>query len=130
MSAVRHELTAEGMVRLVVPACGLVTDADARRLAWGILNDLAPDEVIPVPQVVVRLAEGHRLDILRAVAGGLRTSTAISARLGQPVRMVQRYLAELVGDGRLFVAGLDASCGGPARIYALSIERGAAAPEA
>ncbi len=129
MSAVRHELTAEGMVRLVVPASGLVTDADARRLAWGILADLAPDEVVPVPQVVVRLAEGHRLDILRAVAGGARTSGAISARVDQPIRMVQRYLAELVGDGRLVVDRTDASGGRP-KIYSLSIERGAAAPEA
>ena len=97
---VSHEVLADGYVRIRLPAGGLLTDSEARRLAWAILSDLAPDDVVGTPEVVTYV-EAQRLATLRAL--GVRPSTAknLSSALGWPLRVTQRRLQELVSDGRV-----------------------------
>ncbi len=111
---VGHEVLADGRVRLRLPLGGVVTDAEARRLAWALLSDLAPDEVVPYAEVVTNI-EGQRLDVLRRVAAGDLSTARIAASLGWKIRRVQRRLLELVGDGRLTPVGPPAG-----RTYALA----------
>ena len=94
-----HSLCAEG-VRLRLPDNLLLTDSEAKRLAWGILNDLAPDEVIPVP-VVVTYKEAQRLAVMRALIEAPLTINEVSRALGWSRRATERRLHELKGDGRL-----------------------------
>lgn len=117
---VRHELLSEGGVRIILPSGGEITDAQARRLAWALLADLAPDEVVPVPDVVT-FKEGQRLAVLRAVASGARTSRDIASALDWTVRQAQRRAAELAGDGRL--ASSRAGRGGVAIRYSLQLDK-------
>lgn len=95
-----HRLLGDGGVRISLPADGILTDAEARRLAWGLLADLAPDEVVPA-STFVTYKEAQRLAVLRAVAGGVRTPKALTQALEWSLRTVQRRTRELVDDGRL-----------------------------
>lgn len=99
----RHEITADG-VRLVLPDGPSLSDAEARRLAWAILADLAPDEVEPAAEVVT-YTEAQRLAVLRAVRDGGVSAVVLSRRLGWNLRTVQKRLRELVSDGRLEALG-------------------------
>lgn len=117
---VRHELLAEGGVRIILPRGGEVTDAQARRLAWALLADLAPDEVVPVDDFVT-YKEAQRLAVLSAVAGGARTARDIAASLDWTVRQAQRRVAELVDDGRL--TGSHSGRRGPAIRYSLQLDK-------
>lgn len=99
----RHEITADG-VRLVLPEGPVLSDAEARRLAWAILADLAPDEVEPVPEVVTYI-EAQRLAVLRAVRHQPTSAVTLASRLGWNLRTVQKRLRELVSDGRLHALG-------------------------
>lgn len=97
---VSHALRPDGRVHIRLPADGVVSDAQARRLAWAILADLAPDEVVPAAEVVT-YREAQRLAVLRAVTAGARTASEVAAALSWAVRTSQRRLSELVADGRL-----------------------------
>ncbi|MNU42708.1 hypothetical protein D3C71_314740 [compost metagenome] len=97
---VGHELLANGEVRLVLPAGPFLSDAEARRLAWGLLADLAPDDVVSNPDVVT-YREAQRLAVLRAVADGKNDYVGLAQRLDWKVRTVQRRCRELIEDGRL-----------------------------
>lgn len=121
--AVRHELLAAGGVRIILPRSGEVSDAQARRLAWALLADLAPDEIVPVADVVT-YKEAQRLAVLRAVVAGARTARDIASALDWSVRVAQRRLAELVGDGRL--AASHAIRRGPAITYSLQLNQAGA----
>lgn len=99
----RHEIVADG-VRLILPDGRVLSDAEARRLAWGILADLAPDEVEPVAEVVT-YTEAQRLAVLRAVDAGHNTALLIARGLDWNLRIAQRRLHELVTDGRLEALG-------------------------
>lgn len=114
--SVRHSLLAEGGVRIILPRGGKVSDAQARRLAWAILADLAPDEIVPAAEVVTYL-EAQRLAVLRAVAAGARTAATIADALDWSLRSAQRRALELVGDGRLVAS--HAGPGGTRVQYAL-----------
>jgi hypothetical protein len=95
----RHELT-DGGVRITLPAGGCLTDAEACRLAWAILSDLAPDEVVAVPEVVT-YSEAQRLAVVRALGTGCRTAIDVAAALSWGLRTAQRRLSQLVEDGRV-----------------------------
>lgn len=95
-----HRLLSDGMVQIGLPANGLITDAEARRLAWAILSDLAPDDVIPTPDVVT-YKEAQRLAVLRCVADGKNTYPELCEALSWGRRCVERRVRELVEDGRL-----------------------------
>jgi len=95
-----HRLMPDGRIALILPDGPVLSDQDARRLAWGLLADLAPDDVIPTPEVVTYL-EAQRLAVLRAVAAGNDTNDALMTALGWGVRSVQRRVRELIDDGRL-----------------------------
>lgn len=97
---VGHEVLADGEIRLNLPNGVFLTDAEARRLAWGLLADLAPDDVLATPDVVT-YREAQRLAVLRAVAAGRMDAEAVARELGWKIRTAQRRCAELVGDGRL-----------------------------
>lgn len=88
------------MVQVLLPANGLITDAEARRLAWAMLADLAPDDVIPTPEVVTYL-EGQRLAVLRCIADGKNTYPALCEALGWGRRCTERRVKELVDDERV-----------------------------
>lgn len=120
---VRHQLLAEGGVRIILPRGGKVSDAQARRLAWAILADLAPDEIVPAA-VVVTYKEAQRLAVLRAVAGGALTAATIADALGWSLRSAQRRALELVGDGRL--AASHAGPGGCRVQYSLQLNQAGA----
>lgn len=94
-----HHICAEG-VRIVLPAGGRLTDAEAKRLAWGILNDLAPDEVIPVPEVV-SYKEAQRLAVMRFLAEGEARISEIAEALSWKRRTVERRIQELRDEGRI-----------------------------
>lgn len=96
---VRHELIAGG-VKITLPPGGRLTAAEAKRLAWGLLADLAPDEVDPTPEVVT-YSEAQRLAVLRALGDGKATTSTLADALGWGVRTVQRRVNELIGDGRV-----------------------------
>lgn len=122
-----HDVLADGLVRIRVPASGIVGEQDARRLAWGLLNDLAPDEVVPFAEVVTP-TEGHRLDVLRVLSSGTATTRDVADRLGKSIRQIQRRMAELVGDGRVVPMGPKSE-----RLYRINLEafaEGAARPDA
>lgn len=119
MTGIGHQLLAEGRVQLRVPAGGILTDAEARRLAWALLSDLDPDEVVPFAQVV-SVREGKRLAVLRAIASGARTATQITATQDWGNRLTQRLLADLVDDGRVVARGAQ-----PDRHYRLRLPRAA-----
>lgn len=121
--SVRHELLAEGGVRIVLPRGGKVSDAQARRLAWAILADLAPDEIVPAA-VVVTYKEAQRLAVLRAVASGAHTAATIADALGWSLRSAQRRALELVGDGRLTAS--HAGPGGCRVQYSLHLDKSGA----
>lgn len=95
----RHSVCADG-VRITLPAGGLISDAEARRLAWAILSDLAPDETIPVPDVVT-YKEAQRLAVLRALVEGEKRIDEVASALGWKRRVTERRLHELLGDGRV-----------------------------
>ena len=95
-----HRLLADGSVKITLPLSGILPDAEAKRLAWGILNDLAPDEALPTPQVVT-YKEGRRLSVLHAVASGHRTYESLMTELGGSRRQIERRVQELLEDGRL-----------------------------
>lgn len=97
---VGHEILADGEIRLNLPNGIYLTDAEARRLAWGLLADLAPDDVLATPDVVT-YREAQRLAVLRAVAAGKADYASVAQELGWKRRTVQRRCAELFGDGRL-----------------------------
>jgi len=98
--AVGHHLLPDGGVRLILPSDGQLTDAEACRLAWGLLADLAADEVVPTADVVT-YREAQRLAVLRAVAAGAADYHAVADRLGWSLRVAQRRGHELISDGRL-----------------------------
>lgn len=102
--AVGHVLLSTGGVRVQLPNGGVLTEAEACRLAWGLLNDLAPDEVVPAADVVT-YKEAQRLAVLRTVGRRIIAASDIGAALGWGSRVVQRRLEELVGDGRLRADG-------------------------
>lgn len=102
-ASVGHALLPDGRVHIRLPATGILSDTQACRLAWGILADLAPDEVVPAA-VVVTYKEAQRLAVLRAIAAGARTSQAIASVLNWSLRTAQRRACELVGDGRLMAS--------------------------
>lgn len=95
----RHHICAEG-VRVVLPAGGLLTDSEAKRLAWGILNDLAPDETIPVPDVVT-YKEAQRLAVMRVLADGPARIDEVAVALSWGRRVTERRLHELLDGGRI-----------------------------
>lgn len=96
---VSHSIVRDG-VRLRIPSDGLLSDAEARRLAWGILSDLAPDETIPVPDVVTYV-EAQRLAVLRCLLDGEDRIVGVAAAMGWNRRTAERRLTELTGDGRV-----------------------------
>ena len=98
-----HDLI-DGGVRLNLPVGNKLTDKEAVRLAWAILADLAPDDVIAVPSVVT-YREGARLEVLRQIERGVNTVYAISEATGWKCRTVERRLYELREDGRAQVVG-------------------------
>lgn len=95
----RHEMCAEG-IRITLPAGGLLSDGDAKRLAWGILNDLAPDETIPVPEVVT-YKEAQRLAVMRVLAEKPRTIDECASALAWGRRVTERRLHELLQAERI-----------------------------
>lgn len=98
----RHKLRADGGVEIILPAGGSITEAEAKRLAWALLADLAPDEVIAVPEVVT-YAEGSRLEILRHLASGPKSIHDLTRLSGWKRRTVERKLYALRGDGRVVI---------------------------
>lgn len=97
-----HRLLADGGVSISLPSSGVISDAEARRLAWSLLSDLAPEQVMPVPTAVT-YKESHRLGVLSAVLAGAETIPAIAAALGWSRRTAERRIHELVADGRLSI---------------------------
>lgn len=97
---VGHEMMADGEIRLNLPNGVYLTEAEARRLAWGLLADLAPDEVLATPDVVT-YREAQRLAVLRVVADGKNEYLSVAHELNWRLRTVQRRCAELFEDGRL-----------------------------
>lgn len=120
--AIRHELLAEGGVRIILPRGGEITDAQARRLAWALLADLAPDEIVQAADVVT-YKEAQRLAVLRAVAAGARTARDIAVALDWSVRVTQRRAAELAGDGRLAASHSGRGHGGAPIRYSLQLDK-------
>lgn len=98
-SVAGHRLLADGLVSLTLPPRPL-TESEAKRLAWGILADLAPDEVAPIPQVV-NYRESGRCQVLTHLAEGPRRIPQLADLLNWNRRTVERRLAELIGDGRV-----------------------------
>lgn len=97
----RHRMLADGDVEIRAGGVRLViSDEAARRLCWAMLADLAPDEAIPMPEVVT-YREAQRLAVLRAVAGGARTAIEVAGALEWSLRVAQRRIHELIEDGRL-----------------------------
>lgn len=97
----RHELTPDGDVRLVLPTGTLLTDSEARRLAWGILADLDPDEAAGAPARPAYRAARLR-EVLRAVEATPGLSAAeLAARFPWTLRQTQRRLQVLTDSGRV-----------------------------
>jgi len=96
---VGHTILADG-VRLHLPADRPLTDAEARRLAWGLLADLAPEETVPVPDVVT-YKEAQRLAVLRCLLAGAKRIDEVAEAIGWKRRTAERRLYELVEDGRV-----------------------------
>lgn len=116
VAVVGHRILADGGVKLTLPASGILTDAEARQLAWALLADLAPDEVVPVASVVT-YREAQRLAVLRVMTGTARTSRQIAEALAWSDRTTQRRLDELATDGRV----TRKREGGPAWLYSLKM---------
>lgn len=116
-NAVGHRLLGNGRVLVMVPATA-ISEGEARRLAWGLLADLAPDEVQP-EVVVIAEAEAQRLSVLKLLEKHPLTASQLAQRTGWKVRTAQRRLTELVDDGRASSTVQRAS-GGP-RLYQLQL---------
>jgi hypothetical protein len=86
-ATVGHRITDAG-VTLILPHGRELTDAEARKLAWGILADLSPDEVEKVPDVVTH-REAARLALIGALRSGAASINELAAALG-----------DLLQDGR------------------------------
>lgn len=97
-SCVGHRVTGDG-VSLILPAGRALTDAEARKLAWGILADLAPEEVAAAPTIVT-YREAQRLMLLQAMREGAAPINALGARVGFARRVTERLLQDLLRDGR------------------------------
>lgn len=98
-----HLITADG-VRLVLPDGPVLSDGDARRLAWAILADVAPDDVDAMPEAVT-YKEAQRLAVLRALKEGFDSIVPLASALGWQRRTVERRLSELMKDGRVQATG-------------------------
>ncbi len=94
-----HQLLADGRVQVTLPRRPL-SENEAKRLAWAILADLAPEEVVPAAQIVT-YREGARLHLAAALANRPRTIAELEDELGWSRRTVERRLHEMVGDGRV-----------------------------
>lgn len=95
---VRHCFNGDVVIRL--PSDGRLSASDAKRLAWGLLADLAPDEAFAVPEVV-SYREGTRLEIMRHLATGPKSYSELCQLTGWARRPVERRVKELEGDGRV-----------------------------
>ena len=102
-----HMITVDG-VGLVLPDGPILSDAEARRLAWAILADTAPDEVDAMPEAVT-YKEAQRLAVLRAMMAGVEGIVPLATTLGWQRRTVERRLSELVKDGRVEASGWSSS---------------------
>lgn len=98
-----HQITAEG-VRLVLPDGPVLSDGEARRLAWAILADVAPDDVDAMPEAVT-YKEAQRLAVLRALKEGIDSIVPLATALGWKRRTVERRLGEMIRDGRVQATG-------------------------
>jgi hypothetical protein len=98
-----HKITSEG-VQLVLPDGPVLSDSEARRLAWAILADLAPDEVDAMPEAVT-YKEAQRLAVLRALKEGVDSIIPLAQAMGWHRRTVERRLGELIKDGRAQASG-------------------------
>lgn len=97
--AVGHRLLGGGRVRLIMPQDATISESDARRLAWGLLADLAPDEAQP-EVVVTTKSESQRIAVLKLLDRRPLTAAQLAASMNWPLRTAQRRLSELVDDGR------------------------------
>jgi hypothetical protein len=102
--SVGHRITEAG-VRLVLPSGRDLTDEEAKKLAWGILADLDPDNVSAMPDVVT-YREACRLEVLKAINDGANTIPKIAKAVGWGRRKVERRMYELIADGRVERLGL------------------------
>lgn len=97
-SAVGHRITEAG-IEIIAPRRAL-TDEEARKLAWGILADLAPEDVGPTPEIVT-YKEACRQSVLRALEAGPARMDEIASALGWQRRSTERRVYELIEDGRV-----------------------------
>jgi hypothetical protein len=133
----RHAMSDEG-VQLFLQRPGepvsqryLLSDAEAKRLAWAILADLDPEEadhfgiaVIPTNDHAVRRPVRIKLDgqvdqLLRALKPGPATNAALHSATNIPGKTIGSRMVVLINIG--LVKRVDGACGsGNRAIYALT----------